>query len=79
MPSLCSKEHMQNAKQLRTLMSAYARSEDLIRIGAYHAGTDPTLDRAIAAMPEINKFLQQSPEEAPKMAETIDRLAKLVK
>jgi flagellum-specific ATP synthase len=79
MPSVCSKEHMQNAKNLRTLMSAYARSEDLIRIGAYHAGTDPTLDRAIAAMPEINKFLQQAPEEAPKLRDTIEALGKLAK
>ena len=63
MPSLTTKEHMQKAKDLRLLMASYARSEDLIRIGAYQRGTDPTLDRAVEVLPQLNAFLNQRSEE----------------
>ena len=49
--------------QLRALLSAYAKSEDLIRIGAYSKGADPVLDNAIAVLPELQAFLRQGPEE----------------
>jgi len=54
---------MQKAKALRLLMASYARSEDLIRIGAYQKGADPTLDRAVEILPQLNAFLHQRPEE----------------
>jgi flagellum-specific ATP synthase len=63
MPSVTSEEHMQKAKALRLLMASYARSEDLIRIGAYQKGADPTLDRAVDILPQLNSFLHQRPEE----------------
>jgi flagellum-specific ATP synthase len=63
MPSVTSEGHMQKAKALRLLMASYARSEDLIRIGAYQKGADPTLDRAVEILPQLNAFLQQRPEE----------------
>jgi len=43
------------------LLAAYARSEDLIRIGAYQKGTDPVLDKALEVLPMLNAFLQQQP------------------
>ena len=62
MPSLVKEEHLAKAKALRLLMAAYARSEDLIRIGAYHRGTDPVLDSAIDNLPALHAFLQQRPD-----------------
>ena len=63
MPHLVSETHMQKAKALRLLMASYARSEDLIRIGAYQKGADPTLDRAVEVLPLLNGFLHQRPDE----------------
>ena len=63
MPNITSEEHMQKSKALRLLMASYARSEDLIRIGAYQKGADPTLDRAVEILPQLNAFLHQRPEE----------------
>jgi flagellum-specific ATP synthase len=63
MPSIASAEHMQKAKDLRLLMASYNRSEDLIRIGAYQKGADPTLDRAVEVLPQLNAFLHQRPEQ----------------
>jgi flagellum-specific ATP synthase len=63
MPSLVSDQHMTKVKTLRMLLAAYARSEDLIRIGAYQKGTDPVLDSAISNLPVVNGFLQQKPQD----------------
>lgn len=74
MPSIVSKEHLDKSKSLRQMMAAYARSEDLIRIGAYQRGADPVLDRAIDAVPKINRFLQQNPDEVPDLERAICEL-----
>ncbi len=77
MPSIVSEDHLQKAKALRLLAAAYARSEDLIRIGAYHRGSDPTLDKAIDCLPALNQFLQQDPQHRADLQESIDGLLKL--
>lgn len=59
MPQIVSEEHLKKAGELRALLAAYARSEDLIRIGAYQRGSDATLDRAIDALPHIESYLRQ--------------------
>jgi len=74
MPNVCSPEHMQKAGALRLLLAAYARAEDLVRIGAYQRGTDATLDKALAALPYIERFLQQKPDEAAPLASTLEQL-----
>ncbi len=45
---------------VRQLMAAYKEKEDLIAIGAYQTGTDPTVDAAIALRPQIDRFLKQA-------------------
>jgi flagellum-specific ATP synthase len=74
MPSVCSPEHIAKAEALRVLISAYNRAEDLIRIGAYQKGTDPVLDKAISALPEINRFLKQGLEDRTSLPETLKQL-----
>jgi flagellum-specific ATP synthase len=59
MPSICTRQHAEKAREIRSLLSAYARSEDLVRIGAYQRGSDGQLDRAIEFLPAINAFLRQ--------------------
>jgi flagellum-specific ATP synthase len=77
MPNVCSREHMQKAGGLRRLLAAYARAEDLVRIGAYQRGSDVTLDKALAALPQIEKFLQQEPDEAAPMSSNLQQLLAL--
>ena len=59
MPAITSPLHLEKAKALRALLGAYARSEDLVRIGAYQRGSDPQLDRALEVLPALNAFLRQ--------------------
>jgi flagellum-specific ATP synthase len=67
-------EHRAQASTARRLLAAHARSEDLIRIGAYKAGTDDDLDRAIRAMPVLREFLEQGSKERVSMEDTVARL-----
>lgn len=77
MPSLVTDEHLTKAKALRLLIAAHARSEDLIRIGAYQKGTDPVLDRAVETLPAIHAFLQQRPQEVCSFQDAASRLLAL--
>ena len=77
MPNVCSQPHLEKVRSLRLLLSAYNRSEDLIRIGAYQPGSDPVLDKAVAAVPPITSFLQQGRHELAGLADTQARLMAL--
>jgi flagellum-specific ATP synthase len=77
MSSMVSKQHLAKANALRLSMAAYARSEDLIRIGAYQKGADPVLDAAVQNLPALNGFLQQRPDDLPKYEETVELLMAL--
>ena len=77
MPAVTTREHRQKAALARRLLSAHAKSEDLVRIGAYKAGTDMELDQAMRAMPLLKDYLQQGSEEHVTMADSIARLQEL--
>lgn len=77
MGSIATPEHLAKAADIRALLAAYHRSEDLIRIGAYQKGTDPSLDRAIAALPDIEGFLRQSSSTSCGFDECIRQLVEL--
>lgn len=74
MPAVTSREHRTAARAVRQHMAAHARSEDLIRMGAYVAGNDADLDRALAAMPGIRTFLRQGSDELAPMRESLRAL-----
>ena len=58
----------------RTSLSAYANMEELIRIGAYRAGADPDVDRAIALNPALERFLSQDKDDYTPLADSFERL-----
>jgi flagellum-specific ATP synthase len=77
MPAVTEPAHREHAGLLRRLMAVYARSEDLVRIGAYKPGSDPDLDRALRARAALRTFLTQDSAESAPFAETGRRLAQL--
>ena len=77
MPAVASAEHQAKANHLRTLVAAYRRSQDLIRIGAYNKGSDPLLDRAMTALPSLQEFLRQRPDEIAHFESTLEQLLRL--
>lgn len=70
MPSIVAPEHLKKATELRQLLATHARSEDLVRIGAYQRGSDAVLDRAVEILPKVEEFLCQSASSRCTFAET---------
>ena len=62
----------------RQVMATYADMEELIRLGAYRAGTSPEVDEAIRLNKPIEAFLTQGKEEATSLAEGYRRLAQIM-
>lgn len=77
MTSVCSREHLDKARQLRKLLASYAASEDLIRVGAYQKGMDAELDQAVAALPSLNGYLRQETESAVSFGQAVHDLMAL--
>lgn len=77
MPSIVSADHLKKATALRELLAAYARSEDLIRIGAYQRGSDAVLDRAVEILPKVEEFLRQNTATLCTFEETAKMLSSL--
>jgi len=78
MPAVTTKEHRDRAAMARRLLAAHARSEDLVRIGAYKPGTDEELDRAMRALPALKSFLEQDSSEQMTFRDSVARLKAMV-
>ena len=74
MPGCQTPRERELTKQARTVLSSYANMEELIRIGAYRAGADPAVDRAIELNPALEAFLGQDKDEACTSDAAYDRL-----
>lgn len=66
------------ATEFRRLLAAYRDARDLIEIGAYVAGTNPLVDRAIALRDAMDGFLRQDLHELTPASEAWAWLARLV-
>ena len=69
---------MERVKRFKQLYARYRRNRDLINVGAYAAGTDPLLDRAIALHPRMEAFLQQNMRDSIDFTASAAELAHLV-
>ncbi|AXC09520.1 Flagellum-specific ATP synthase FliI [Acidisarcina polymorpha] len=77
MPAVASGEHRRQAALVRKMLAVYARSEDLVRIGAYKPGADAELDRALRVRLEVRRFLEQDVSEDASAARSLQQLAEL--
>jgi len=77
MPAVANEKHKEQAALVRRMMAIYARSEDLVRIGAYKPGADEELDRALNARTAIRAYLCQGAGEHVRYADALARLAEL--
>jgi flagellum-specific ATP synthase len=77
MTSVVPPKQIDMARQFKSLYARYQRSHDLISVGAYVAGTDPELDRAIRLYPSFEKFLHQTMSQYENFADSLVKLTKL--
>ncbi len=72
LPDAASADENQAIAEARHLLSAYARSEMMIQAGLYANGSDPAVDHAIRAYPELDSFLAE--REDGGISASFDRL-----
>jgi FliI/YscN family ATPase len=76
-PEIVPGEQRAAAMALRELLAAYRDHEDLISIGAYRSGANPTVDAAIVMRDEIHRYLRQAIEERSSVESARADLIKL--
>jgi len=67
-------EHAQAAQRFRALHARWHEVRDLLRVGAYAAGSDAQLDEAIARQAAMHGFLRQDMREAAALPASIAAL-----
>ena len=77
MSTVTQPAHREHAALMRKMLAVYARSEDLVRIGAYKPGADPDLDRALRARGAMRAFMTQQSQEQVRFDDCVRRLAQL--
>jgi flagellum-specific ATP synthase len=63
MRSVVSADHAKMAQKMREILATYKEAEDLINIGAYKAGSNPRIDKAIKFIDGVNGFLKQQVDD----------------
>jgi flagellum-specific ATP synthase len=58
----------------RTILAIWQEMADLVRLGAYKAGTDPAVDEAVRIAPRIEAFLSQLKAEPCSVEQGFDEL-----
>lgn len=74
MDAIVTPGHRADARAFRALMASWQANRDLVLMGAYRAGADPQLDRAMALKPALDAFLQQEPHERADLPGSIAAL-----
>jgi flagellum-specific ATP synthase len=67
---LLQPEQLALTAMAREHLAIYRKNQDLINIGAYPAGSNPSIDQAITVHEPMNRFLRQSVTEGFKSAQS---------
>ncbi len=78
MAEIVPPDQILQARKLRSLIAAREENRDLVLMGAYRAGSDPQLDRALDLAPLSDAFLQQERGECVSLADSFAALDKVV-
>ncbi|MDD7472567.1 MAG: FliI/YscN family ATPase [Bdellovibrionota bacterium] len=78
MPDIVSSDVVDMASEVRDLIATYRDNEDLITIGAYKAGQNLKVDRAVSLNDKINGFLKQKASEKCTKEETFNMLKEIL-
>jgi flagellum-specific ATP synthase len=79
MSNVTTAEQQDMARELRECLAVYREAEDLINIGAYKSGANPSIDRAVRLYEPINTFLRQRVEEPSSFKKTYNELRKALR
>jgi len=71
MPDIVSREHFEAFGTIKNMIAVFREAEDLINIGAYKQGANPSIDRAVNLNATIQSFLRQGMKDHVTFEETL--------
>lgn len=77
MSSIIKDEQAKYAQEFKHLMSVYSKNQDLISVGAYVAGNDPVLDKAVSLHELLMAFLRQKTNENVDFENAVSQLSQV--
>lgn len=77
MSQIIGKEHKALAGKLKNVLATHNEAEDLINIGAYKKGSNPSIDYAIAKIDAVNDFLMQDVDAKYDYEQAVEMLREL--
>jgi len=78
MPACNTDEEQSLVFRARQPLTIYEDMAELIRLGAYKAGTNPEVDHAVKLYPQLEAFLAQSKTETATLSEGYDALSAIM-
>ncbi len=78
MPRSANPDYLPVIMRGRQVMATYADMEELIRLGAYRAGSSPEVDEAIRLHDPLEAFLRQAKEEKSSLEDGYRQLAHIL-
>jgi flagellum-specific ATP synthase len=78
MPRAADQAYLPVLTRARRVMATYADMEELIRLGAYRAGSSAEVDEAIRLHRPLEEFLAQGKEEATSLGQGYQRLEQIL-
>jgi len=71
MSDVVTPDHRRLAMEAREVLSTYRESADLIEVGAYVAGSNPRVDRALKSVHAVNALFRQDPSQRFTLESTL--------
>ena len=78
MPKSANPDYLPTIMQARRIMATYSDMEELIRLGAYRAGSSPEVDEAIRLNGPFEQFLKQGKGESTPLLAGYEQLAQIL-
>jgi flagellum-specific ATP synthase len=78
MPRAADPAYLPVLTRARQVMATYADMEELIRLGAYRAGSSPEVDEAVQLHEPLEAFLRQGKDEKSSLHDGYRQLAQIV-
>jgi type III secretion system ATPase, FliI/YscN (EC 3.6.3.15) len=78
MPNIVSDEHWSYVLKFKQILSEYYSMEDIIKVGLYRKGSNPTIDKVLEHKSDIDNFFMQNPKIGINYNNSLQELKELV-
>jgi len=71
MADIVPESQLAMAREVKALYATYRQNRDLIAVGAYKSGSDPAIDRAVAAHGRLRDFMRQPRQQKVELQQAV--------